>query len=122
VFYSAELPRYRTRQPPAPDEHTKAEVADKLSKFVSREYISPGPVVSLISFFSVPKGDSDIRLVFDGTKSGLNSKLWAPSFCLPTVESLLPMLEPGMWQSDIDVGEQFYNYMLDPSIQPFLRH
>ena len=119
VFYAGELPCYRTRQPPAPDEHTKAEVAAKLSKFVSRGYISPGPVISLISFFGVPKGDSDIRLVFDGTKSGLNSKLWAPSFCLPTVESLLPMLEPGTWQSDIDVGEQFYNYMLDPSIQPF---
>ncbi len=29
------------------------------------------------------------------------------------------MLEPGTWQSDIDVGEQFYNYLLHPSIRPY---
>jgi hypothetical protein len=57
--------------------------------------------------------------VLDGTKSGLNSKLWAPSFCLPSIESLQPMLEPGTWQSDIDVGEQFYNFLLHPTIRPF---
>jgi len=65
----------------------------KLPKFVKRGYISQGSVTSLISYFSVPKEESDIRLVFDGTKSGLKSKLWAPSFCLPFIESLLPMLE-----------------------------
>ena len=119
VFRSGELPRYRTCQPPTVDAHTKSEVTAKLSKFVSRGCISPGPVTSLISYFGVPKGVSDIRLVFDGTKSGLNSRLWAPSFCLLTVESLLPILEPGTWQSDIDIGEQFYNYLLHPSIQPF---
>jgi len=78
-----------------------------------------GAVTSLISYFSVPKGDSDIRLVLDGTKSGLNSALWAPSFHLPTVDSLLPALQPGSWQGDIDIGEMFYNYGLHPSLQAY---
>jgi hypothetical protein len=95
------------------------EVTKKLEKFMRRGYIAPGNVISLISYFAVPKGDSDICLVFDGTNLGLNSKLWAPPFCLPSIESLLPMLEPGTWQSDIDVGEQFYNYLLHPTIRPF---
>jgi hypothetical protein len=60
-----------------------------------------------------------VWLVFDGTKSGLNSVLWAPSFHLPTVESLLPSLTPGAWQGDIDIGEMFYNYSLDPAIQAY---
>jgi hypothetical protein len=29
------------------------------------------------------------------------------------------MLEPGTWQSDIDVEEQFYNFLLHPTIRPF---
>lgn len=76
-------------------------------------------MASLVSYFAVPKGDSDVRVVFDGTKSGLSKALWAPSFCLPTVDSVTPMLEPGSWQADIDVGEMFYNFMLDPQVRPF---
>jgi hypothetical protein len=38
---------------------------------------------------------------------------------LLVVDSLLPMLEEGMWQGDLDVGEMFYNYLLDPAIQQF---
>jgi hypothetical protein len=119
VYIHPDPPAYRTCQPPPKDQHTKTEVANKLVKFLRRGYISSSMVSSLISYFAVPKGESDICLVFDGTKSGLNSKLWAPSFCLPLVDSLLPMLEPGTWQSDIDVGEQFYNYLLHPLVRPF---
>jgi len=88
-------------------------------KFVERDYVKPGNIQSLIGFFSVPKGDSDVQVVFDGTRSGLNEALWAPSFHLPTIDSLLPALEPGYWQSDIDVREQFYNFALDPRVRPF---
>jgi hypothetical protein len=38
---------------------------------------------------------------------------------LLVVDSLLPMLEEGTWQGDLDVGEMFYNYLLDPAIQQF---
>lgn len=76
-------------------------------------------VKSLISYFTVPKGDNDVRVVFDGTKCSLNDRIWSPIFGSPTVDSLLNMLEPGTWQADIDVAEQFYNYILDVQVQPF---
>jgi len=101
------------------NQNTREVVAKKLNKFLSRDYLSSGTAHSLVSYFTVPKGEDDVRVVFDGTKSGLNNALWAPTFCLPTVDSILPMLEPGTWQADIDVGEMFYNFMLDPMIRPF---
>jgi hypothetical protein len=113
------LPTYRRRQPWEPDRVIREQVKKKLLKFVERDYVKPGNIQSLIGFFSVPKGDSDVQVVFDGTRSGLNEALWAPSFHLPTIDSLLPALEPGYWQSDIDVGEQFYNFALDPRVRPF---
>jgi hypothetical protein len=102
-----------------PDLTVQSKVKEKFEKFIGRGYITKGRVDSLISYFTVPKGESDVQLVFDGTKSGLNSVLWAPSFHLPTVESLLPSLTPGAWQRDIDIVEMFYNYSLDPAIQSY---
>jgi hypothetical protein len=119
VFVSGDLPHYRVPQGPERDGSVRSAVARKLGKFVDRGYLSAGSVSSLVSFFSVPKGEADVRVVFDGTKSGLNNSLWSPTFILPTVDSVLPMLEPGSWQADIDVSEMFYNYMLDPAIRPF---
>jgi hypothetical protein len=60
-----------------------------------------------------------VRIVFDGTKLGLNAAIWAPTFSLPTIDSLLPCLEPGFWQGGIDVGEQFYNFFLDLAVRKF---
>jgi hypothetical protein len=76
-------------------------------------------VKSLTPYFAVPKGDGDIRLVFDGTRSLLNSVLWAPPFVLPTISSLLRAVDVGTWMADIDIGEMFYNFALDPAIQPY---
>lgn len=91
----------------------------KLNKFRSQGYIVKGSKKGLVSYFTVPKGCGDIRLVFDGTKSGLNSCIGTPRFSIPTVNSLLTVVEPGTWMGDIDIGEQFYNFLLDPAIQPF---
>jgi hypothetical protein len=79
--------------------------------------IDLGVVESLISFFEVPKGLTDIRMACDGTASGLNDMLWAPWFPLPTIDSLLRSLEPGTWMVDNDVGEMFLNFVLHESIQ-----
>jgi hypothetical protein len=59
-------------------------------------YIDMGLVRSLIAFFEVPKGLTGIRMVYNGTKSGLNKMFWALWFPLPTVEPLLGSVEPGM--------------------------
>ena len=66
-----------------------------------------GTVDSLTPFFTVPKGDGDVRVVFDGTRSNLNRALWAPSFILPTISSLLRTTEAGTWMADIDIREMF---------------
>jgi hypothetical protein len=76
-----------------------------------------GLVYSLISLFEVPKGLTDIRMVYDGTKSGLNEVLWAPWFPLPMIDSFLQSVEPGTWMADNDVGEMFLNFVLHKSIQ-----
>jgi hypothetical protein len=113
------LPQYRTRQPPESDEDVRHKVELKLEKFRARRYICQGTVHSLTPYFTVPKGDGDVRVVFDGTKSKLNEALWAPPFVLPTIGSLLRCVEPGTWMADIDIGEMFYNYALDPEIQKY---
>ena len=41
-------------------------------------------VLSLTGYFSIPKGEGDMRMVYDATKCKLNDALWAPSFWLPT--------------------------------------
>ena len=40
----------------------------------SRGYVGEGQVESLICFLAVQKGASDIRIVYDGTRSGLNDE------------------------------------------------
>ncbi len=45
---------------------------EKVNKVRKRRYIDVGRVLSLTHMFAVPKGISDIRMVYDGTKSGLN--------------------------------------------------
>ena len=82
----------------------------KLNKVRDRRYIAPGPVTSLTSFFSVPKGDDDIRMVYDGTKSGLNDCMWVPRFGLPTIDTHLRSVDESTYLADIDVGECFLNF------------
>jgi hypothetical protein len=94
------------------DAATKKKVVDKISKVRKRKYIAPGFVASLTDFFSVPKGDRDIRVVYNGTSSGLNDVLWVPSFPLPTVDSLLRAVHPNTWMADTDLGEMFLNFVL----------
>jgi hypothetical protein len=93
------------------------KVIEKLCLARDKGYIDIGLVISLISFFEVPKGLTDIRMVYDGTKSGVYAMLWTPWFPLPTVDSLLRSVEPGTWMADNDVGEMFLNFILHESVQ-----
>jgi hypothetical protein len=38
----------------------------------------PGPVKLLAPFFAVPKTDDNKKMVYDGTRSGLNDAMWSP--------------------------------------------
>jgi hypothetical protein len=52
------------------------KVVEKLCSAREKGYIDlVGLVYLLISFFEIPKGLTDIRMVYDGTKSGLNEVL-----------------------------------------------
>ena len=77
----------------------------KLSKVRKQGNIAPGRVKSLIKYFSVPKGEYDVRMVYDGTASGFNDSVWTPNFDLPTVESLPRGTDPETWMVDLDIGE-----------------
>lgn len=103
------------KKPLTMDEWEK--VREKLNCIRDRGYVEAGVVESLTNFFCVPKGEDDIRMVYDGTASGLNDALWAPWFPLPTVESLLRAVEPGTYMCDTDVGEMFLNFMLHEEVR-----
>jgi hypothetical protein len=65
------------------------------------------------------KGDDDICRVFNGTLSGLKATLWALWFCLPNATSHMRIVEPGTFMADVDIGEMFLNFFLDPRIRQF---
>ena len=118
-FVSGPLPTYRTRQRRPNDPTRASQLAAKLQKARDRGYIQPGTVTSLTGFFPVPKGSDDIRIVYDATKCSLNKALWSPNFGLPMVDTLLTHLLFESWMGDIDLGEIFLNFPLDPSIRPY---
>jgi hypothetical protein len=71
----------------------KKSMIQKLLKAKDRHHFEEDLVTGLTSFFAVPKGEEDIRMVCDGTSSGLNEALWAPWFALPTIQSHLRVVE-----------------------------
>ena len=66
------------------DARISGKEASKLNKARKRGYISTGEVKRLTPYLSVPKR-GDIRMVYNGTSSGLNDSLWGPHFALLTV-------------------------------------
>jgi hypothetical protein len=80
-------PSYRWLQRVPVEKDTVEKIRAKLPKFRRRGYISKGLVESLMSLFKVPKGLTDIHIVFDSTAYGLNDVLLAPWFWIPTVKT-----------------------------------
>jgi hypothetical protein len=119
VYFVTSPPIYLKVQRDEKDPDVKKKDTVKLAKARERCYIGPGQVVSLTSFFAVPKGKDDIRMVYDGSVSGLNDDIWVPGFTLPTVHTHLRAVEAGTFMVDVDVGGVFLNFMLHSSIRPF---
>ncbi len=118
-WFSSPPPQYKVPQRHEQDGAIRAKVKTKLEAPLNRRYITEGRVESLTSFFSVPKGEDDIRMVYDASKSGLNDSLWAPSFQLPTCETLTDLLSPDSWMGDLDLGEHFHNFPLHEDLQAY---
>jgi hypothetical protein len=99
-FMKGDPPAYRRPKPREKDPDIRDKVTAKLQAVKERRCIQKGKVQHLTSYFSVSKGDQDIRMVYDASKSDLNSSLWAPSFGLPTVDTLTRSVEPYFWMGD----------------------
>ena len=113
------MPKYWKRQQWPEEDHAIKKLRSKLSNVRMKKYIQPGFVKSLTSYFAVPKAETDVRVVYDGTACGLNDALWAPNFMLPTVDSILRNASSSTWFGDIDLGEMFLNYPLDERVRPY---
>jgi hypothetical protein len=59
----------------ARDPKIKEKLIEKLQKVRMRQYIAGGYMLSLMSFFDVPKGDANMWLAYDGSVGGLNNSL-----------------------------------------------
>ncbi|KAI2495940.1 hypothetical protein MHU86_18550 [Fragilaria crotonensis] len=99
-------------------QNVRALVEDKIEGMKRRYYLeSVGHVSNSLDYFAVPKGDEDIRVVFDGTSCGLNDTLWAPNFFLPSASSAAMLLTFQTWMSDMDFGEMFHNFPMEEKLR-----
>jgi hypothetical protein len=112
-FDSTLAPSYRRPQRAERNPTIKARVKEKLDKVLKRRYFEVGLVKSLTTFSGVPKGEDDMRVVYDGSLPGSNAALWCPSFMLPNTISHLRMVEPGTFISNVDSSEMFLNFFLE---------
>ena len=76
-------------------------------------------VEAMMYMFHVPKGESDVRMVYDGPKSGFNEALWALWFALPTVHSMVRWVVTGSWLANNDYGIKFLNFLLHSDLQRY---
>ena len=91
-YPTKEFPHFTKPQqaPKTPEDRIKCW--QKLYKVRERLYINVGLVLSLMHMFYVPKGDSDVRMVYNGAASGINECLFAPHFGLPVILYVLRSL------------------------------
>lgn len=76
IHQEGKAPRNRRGQQTIKDPDLLDKIKRKVLKVVDRDYIGPGSVVSLMDYFDVPKGEDDVRIVYNGSSSGLNDILW----------------------------------------------
>jgi hypothetical protein len=96
---------------------------EKLQKVLDRGYMKVPEfaafVKSLIDSFPVDK-DGDIRMVYNGTSSGLNAVLFAPNFWLPIPASAARVLGFGYFMVDMDLGGMFLYFPLPSVLKRYL--
>jgi len=119
VYVTSKLPEFLKRQRFTGTKEQTDLLKGKVNKVIARGYVEKGFVKSLINYFSVPKGLDDIRVVYDGTKSGLTDSTWSPNFFMPSISSLLLYSSPSTWYSDMDLGEMFLNFFMHEKLRPF---
>jgi len=115
------LPKSK-RKAKSPKKELRSKLLSKILKVLERGYMEicdSTEVSNFIDYFSVPKGESDIRVVYNGSSCGLNNAVWAPNFWLPTAKSMVRVLSYNFRSVDIDLGEMFLNFPLHPFLSKF---
>ena len=121
IYFEQPGPSMKSMQPRIVDSELRELTRAKIAKVLHRRYLRPPPssIKSFIKFFAVPKGEDDVRLVYDATANGLNECVWSPSFWLPTLDTLVRGLDENSWMTDRDIGDMFLNFQLHASAIPF---
>lgn len=86
-------------------------------KLIRRRYITPttrDAVHTVVPRYCVPKGETDVRLVWDSSKNGANAAVTAPTFYLMGFTSVVQRVFSSAFMADFDVGEMFHKFMLHP--------
>ena len=118
MHFISSLKPFLEKQPVETNQDTKSKQQEKVNDVVMKGYIYHEEAIkSYTKFFSVPKVDN-IRMVYDGSISGLNLVIWVPPFPLTTVDSVLRSVEPGTWMGALDIGECFLNFNLHEDLVP----
>ena len=108
-----------TKKPRIKTSLEKDLIYAKISKYIDKGYIvltHPTEVDNYIDYFSVPKGEDNIRLVFNGTSCGLNASTWSSKFWLPMSNTLTRLLSYDYQVVDLDLGEMFLNFPIHRSL------
>lgn len=98
------------------------KVEAKLQKVMDKGYVELTDiqfVEALMYVFHVPKGTTDIRMVYNGTKLGLNVYLFAPWFALPTADTMARWAICGSYLTDNYWEDCFLNFLMHKDIQKF---
>eukprot|EP00536_Pseudo-nitzschia_multiseries_P008909 jgi/Psemu1/21777/gm1.21777_g len=104
------------------DPGIKALVKEKVFVAINKGCIELSDIKfleAMMFMFHVPKGETNVRIVYGGTKSGLNDALYAPWFALPTVDSMLQWVVAGTWLADKDYDKQFLSFLLHPDLRKY---
>jgi hypothetical protein len=74
VWFEKPGPATREAQPLIADSALRAKAKEKIIKVVRRRYLMTTDlnIKSLINFFAIPKGEDDVRMVYDATVNQLN--------------------------------------------------
>jgi hypothetical protein len=120
--FKGDPPSCQEKQRVSPDPDLQQKEKEKISKVINFGYLMETcwmGLKSLMHFFSVGKGDTDIRVVYNGTKSGLNAVTWIPWFAIPSSATLERVVVPGNVQADNDIEDMFLNFNLHKDLQDY---
>ena len=112
MFITKKLPEFKKRQVISLSAENTQKLKLKVQTVTKKRYLNTRFVKSLINYFGAPKGTDDIRVVYDGAKSGLTDSTSAPNCYMPLLSSLLMFVSSKSWYSDMDLGEMFLNYFI----------